>query len=216
MAFGGFRPHFLYFVWFSGTFLVLFRLSAKCIPGPLFGSCTMWSDRIVMHSDPGGALTIYALPWCANIKGVILTKMQEKGFWAESVLSYICKKNSMFSTKKFQEKGCLFHKFCKRKGMVSEAALAHPCTKIRGMSPPPRTNVCSNCVMWNHVIFYSQKSSILTGNLVVYIVTGLSCIEIETALFTTYMYRIYVCSNCIMTKPLRFCIQRTPILTETL
>ncbi len=43
----------------------------------------------------------------------------------------ICKKNSVFSPKKMQEKGCLFHKFRKRKGMGSEAALAHPCTKIR-------------------------------------------------------------------------------------
>ncbi len=35
MAFSSFRVHFLYFFRFSGTFLVLFRLSTKSIPSPL-------------------------------------------------------------------------------------------------------------------------------------------------------------------------------------
>ncbi len=48
----------------------------------------------------------------------------------------ICKKNRMFSTEKLQEKGCLFHKFCKRKGMDLVAALAHPHTKFRQVPPP--------------------------------------------------------------------------------
>ena len=47
----------------------------------------------------------------------------------------ICKKNSMFKKKKKnkQKKGCLFDNFCMRKGMVSEAALAHLRTKINAL-----------------------------------------------------------------------------------
>ena len=36
MAFSGFRPNFLYLFRFSMTFLVLFQLSAKSIPGPQY------------------------------------------------------------------------------------------------------------------------------------------------------------------------------------
>ena len=44
--------------------------------------------------------------------------------------------NSMFFTKKLQEKECLFPKNCKRKGTVSETVLTHPRTKIRQVTPP--------------------------------------------------------------------------------
>ena len=49
----------------------------------------------------------------------------------------ICQKNSVFTPKKMQEKGCLFREFRMRKGMGSEAVLAHPSTKIREETPPP-------------------------------------------------------------------------------
>ena len=45
---------------------------------------------------------------------------------------------------KGMKKVCLFRKFCKRKGMGSEATLAHPCTKIREEPTSQRFSLASD------------------------------------------------------------------------
>ncbi len=77
---------------------------------------------------------------CFSAEGVLLDGNSKRHYSAilfikGYIFCQICKKNSMFSTNELQERGCLFHKFRKRKGMVSKAVLAHLHSKIRQVPP---------------------------------------------------------------------------------